>query len=168
MGARATELLVLGVGYVLLPFWPLFAGGLARDWGYVIRYRRSVVAAVGHMRAGYRTHAIARHLERSVAPSRSAKPVGNCTHCGNCCLQKSCMFVRFDAAGHSSCRIYGSRLWKLLACGEYPVDAQDIELYACPSFAIPPSLAKAKVIVIHPAPGVPAPAGSEGFAIRDS
>jgi hypothetical protein len=59
-------------------------------------------------------------------------------------------------------------LWKVLACGEYPVDAQDIELYACPSFSMPTGQAKAKVIVIHPAPGVPATGGSEGLAIRDS
>ncbi|MGH8630941.1 MAG: hypothetical protein ACREU7_09285 [Burkholderiales bacterium] len=166
-GAKATELLALAAGYLLLPLWPLVAGALARDWRYVSRYPRSVLAAVAHMRAGYRTHALARHLVRTLAPRGSAKPVGRCTHCGNCCLQKSCIFVEFDPAGHSSCRIYGTRLWKLLACGEYPVDAQDIELYACPSFSMPSAQIEAKVIVIHPV-GVPAATGSGGFAIRDS
>lgn len=166
--ARATELLALAGGFLLLPLWPLVAGALARDWRYLSRYPHSVLAAVAHMRAGYRTHALARHLVRTVAPRRSEKPVGRCTHCGNCCLQKSCIFVEFDAAGHSSCRIYGTRLWKLLACGEYPVDAQDIELYACPSFSIPSGQSKAKVIMIHPVAGVPAATRSGGFAIRDS
>ncbi len=168
LGAGAAELLALGAGYLLLPLWPLMAGALARDWRYVARYPHSVLAAISHMRAGHRTHALARHLVRTIAPSRTAKPVGSCTHCGNCCLQKSCIFVEFDPAGRSSCRIYGSHLWKFLACGEYPVDAQDVELYACPSFSVPGGNAKAKVIVIHPAPGLPAAAGSEGLAIRDS
>lgn len=168
LGARTAELLVLGTGYLLLPVWPLIAGALARDRRYVTRYPRSIVAVIAHMRASYRTHAFARHLLRNLAPRSSAKPVGNCTHCGNCCLEKSCIFVEFDPAGRSSCRIYGTRLWKLLACGEYPVDAQDIELYACPSFSIPAGPVN-KVIVIHPAPGgAKAAASPEGFAIRDS
>jgi hypothetical protein len=168
LGARAAELLVLATGYLLLPVWPLIVGALARDRRYVTRYRSSIRAATVHMRASYRTHAFARHLVRNLAPRSSARPVGYCTHCGNCCLQKSCIFVEFNAAGHSSCRIYGTRLWKLLACGKYPVDAQDIELYACPSFSIPSGQSKANVILIHPVAGVPAARRSGDLAIRDS
>jgi hypothetical protein len=168
LGSGAAELLVLGVGYLLLPLWPLIAGALARDWRYVTRYPHSVRAAVMHMRAGFRTHAIARHLVRNLAPRDSANPVGTCTHCGNCCLHKSCIFVKFDSAGRSSCRIYGSRLWKILACGEYPVDARDIALYACPGFAMPSGKTKPKIILIHPVAGVPAATAQEGLAVRDS
>jgi len=167
-GARAVELIVLGGGYLLLPLWPFIAGALARDWRYVTRYAQSILVVIAHIRASYRTHALARHLVRNLVPRGAARPVGSCTHCGNCCLEKSCIFVEFDPAGHSSCRIYGTRLWKLLACGEYPVDAQDIELYACPSFSVPPGPAKAKVVVIHPAPAVAAAAAPEGLATRDS
>jgi hypothetical protein len=39
-----------------------------------------------------------------------------------------------DADGRSSCRIYGSRFFRQLACAEYPRTAADIELYDCPSF----------------------------------
>jgi len=60
--------------------------------------------------------------------------VGTCTHCGNCCLNRSCLFLDFDAAGRSSCRIYGGRFWSVLNCSRYPESRNDIELYRCASF----------------------------------
>ena len=111
LGAAGGELLLLATGYLLLPVWPLIAGALARDWRYVARYPRSMVAAVAHMRAGFRTHAVARHLARSFAPRETVTPVGSCTHCSNCCLQKSCIFVEFDSSGRSSWRCRSPR-WR--------------------------------------------------------
>jgi TPP-dependent indolepyruvate ferredoxin oxidoreductase alpha subunit len=68
---------------------------------------------------------------------------GACTHCGQCCTNKACVFVQFDALGRSSCRIYDTAFWRWLSCGSYPVSREDIEVYRCPSF---------KVIRIQPVP----------------
>jgi hypothetical protein len=63
------------------------------------------------------------------------------------------VFLRIDERGGSSCRIYGGRLWKQLTCGEYPVDAYEIELYGCPSFTALPDtpLSTRRVIPVVPA-----------------
>ena len=139
--ARAMELAIILTGWMLLPMLPLLAAAIARDWDYLRRYPASVVQLARHIRATWRGRVLTRILLNKVEPAALRRPqriVGSCTHCGNCCLYRSCIFLRFDADGRSSCRIYGGRLWQGLTCGKYPVDAEEIELYACPSFTALP------------------------------
>jgi hypothetical protein len=134
--ARGVELAIVIVGWALLPLLPLLAAALTRDVQYARRYPATLLQVTRHIRATWRGRALSRMLVRKLepAPGRPQHIAGSCTHCGNCCLYRSCVFLRFDEAGRSSCRIHGTRLWKQLTCGEYPVDADEIDLYRCPSF----------------------------------
>jgi hypothetical protein len=139
--ARAAELAIILTGWVLLPALPFLAAAIARDRDYVRRYPASLVQLARHIRATWRGRVLTRILLRKFEPTALRQPqriVGSCTHCGNCCLYRSCVFLRFDAEGRSSCRIYGTQLWQGLTCGKYPVDAEEIDLYACPSFTAVP------------------------------
>lgn len=139
--ARAAEYLAVAVGFLLLPVVPFAASAVARDWSYGRRYARTVVRGAAHFRATLRDRAISRYLVHRL-PNVRVEPqeriVGACTHCGNCCLSRRCLFLDFDEAGRSSCRIYGTPFWNRLSCSLYPANRRDIELYRCPSFATEP------------------------------
>jgi hypothetical protein len=137
--ARSVELAIVVAGWALVPVLPLLAAAVARDSQYARRYPETLVQVTRHIRATWRGRALSRMLVRKLEPAALRQPqpiVGSCTHCGNCCLYRSCVFLRFDEDGRSSCQIYGGRLWKRLTCGEYPIDGYEIDLYRCPSFAV--------------------------------
>ena len=120
---------------LLLPIAPVVAALIARDWRYAARYPSSLLKAAGHLRGQWRSAAVSRY--RAHARGRVPPPeriAGACTHCGNCCLDRRCMFLDWSPQGGSRCRIYATAFWKRLACGRYPENGMDIALYACPSF----------------------------------
>jgi hypothetical protein len=137
--ARAVEFVLVFGAWLLLPLWPiLFAAGL-QDRDYLRRYRITLARMTGHIRAVWHTRAISRMVARRLTPPVRAVPeriVGNCTHCGRCCLDQACVFLAFDEGGRSRCQIYGKKLWKVMFanCGRYPVDGLEIVLYRCPGF----------------------------------
>jgi hypothetical protein len=152
--ARAVELLGIAAAYATLPIWPLVAGAVARDFSYVRRYPAMLLQVNRHIRGILRGRSVSRFVTQKLfpEPARPEQISGACSHCGNCCLYRGCLFLAYDAEGRSSCRIYGSRLWNLLACGDYPASGRDISLYACPSFlATPPAAQKPLVVPIVPA-----------------
>jgi hypothetical protein len=137
--ARAVEFVVVVASSLLLPLWPILAAVVLRESGYVRRYPATLVRMSGHIRAVWNTGAVSRMVARGLTPAERTVPeriVGNCTHCGRCCLDLACVFLVFDDQGRSRCRIYGKRLWKILFanCSRYPVDRQEIVLYRCPGF----------------------------------
>lgn len=156
--ARGVEFVVVFGSWLLLPLWPVLAAAVLRDGDYVRRYRTTVVRLIGHIRAVWNTRAISRMVSRGLVPSAHAAPervVGNCTHCGKCCLDHACVFLAFDEAGRSRCTIYGTWLWKIMFanCGRYPVDGQEIVLYGCPGFSSvrEPGASARRIIPIVPA-----------------
>ncbi len=123
----------------LLPVAPIVASLIAGDSSYVRRYGSTLKRAARHLVAQYRSRAFSRWVfYQAPAPGQTEDMVGACTHCGNCCLDRSCVFLDWSEEGHSRCGIYGRWFWRLLACGRYPKSSMDIELYACPSFAAVP------------------------------
>ena len=135
--ARTVELVVVSCGWVLVPILPLAAALIARDVQFARRYSSTLAQLTRHIRATWRGRAVSRVIERRLTPAWMRQPqgiAGTCTHCGNCCLYRSCVFLQFDEEGRSRCRIYGGRVWNYLSCGEYPIDGDDIERYSCPSF----------------------------------
>jgi hypothetical protein len=138
--ARGLEYSATGLMFALLPLGPFVASAIARDASYARRYRATLLRGAAHARAMLRDRAISRYLlRRRRARMPRERIVGACTHCGNCCLNRSCLFLDFDASGRSRCRIYGSRFWGLLNCSRYPESRNDIELYRCASFTALPA-----------------------------
>lgn len=124
---------------VLLPIAPLIASLISADASYCRRYAGTLVRAARHIGAQFRVRAFSRWIFYQAPPvGQRDDIVGGCTHCGNCCLHRQCVFLDWSVEGHSRCRIYGRSFWRLLACGRYPESALDISLYACPSFAAVP------------------------------
>jgi hypothetical protein len=131
---QSVELLILAGGILVLPILPFFAALIAGDGRFLVQYFKSISRIFFHIRALHRSHAIERFVVIGRHAHMGPKPVGTCTHCGNCCLDRRCVFLQFDGGGQSSCQIYGGAVWKALACAEYPKSQVDIELYQCPSF----------------------------------
>ncbi len=132
--------LLAGFMGLLLPFSPFVASAIALDTSYIRRCVKTTAKAAGHLHGQVKSRAFSRYLlHGSVAPSIPEKIVGQCTHCGNCCLHRSCIYLDWSAIGESRCSIYNQPFWKKLACGRYPENRHDIALYACPSFSIEPA-----------------------------
>jgi hypothetical protein len=159
--ARAAELSIIALGYLALPLWPFVAAAVAGDLSYLRRYPATLRQVVRHIQGTLRGRSVARFLLEKMGQRRTQREqvVGACTHCGNCCLYRGCLFLSYDTRGQSRCGIYGGRVWKMLACGDYPINREEIELYECPSFvAVPPSPGARKVI----------PIAAVGFSPADS
>lgn len=145
----ALDALWAAVMIPLLPVAPIVASLIAGDASYTRHYARTMVRAARHIGAQFRARAFSRWVFYRTPPaSERDDVVGSCTHCGNCCLHRQCVFLDWSAEGHSRCRIYGRAFWRLLACGRYPESALDISLYACPSFAAVPRAASAQARTI--------------------
>lgn len=127
--------LLAGAMSLLLPIGPIVASAIARDPSYLRAYWRTIVKGIAHLRGQVESRAFSRYVMYSHRERpKSRKIVGSCTNCGRCCLNKKCIFLDWTEAGESRCRIYGSAFWNGLACGRYPEDQFDIDLYECPSF----------------------------------
>jgi hypothetical protein len=153
--SRAVEATLVVLAWSLLPLLPFAACAVGRDWSYLRRYPQTVGRIASHIAATWSSDAVSRAWVLRFDPSAKAaasRVVGSCTHCGNCCLHKRCVFLGFDAGGRSFCRIYAGKVWRHLPCGAYPVSQTDIDLYACPSFhTLPePAPARQRVIPIRP------------------
>jgi hypothetical protein len=138
--ARSTEAVVLGAMNALVVLSPIACAVLSGRARYLRRYRHTVAQSARCVQALGRARVIARNLERKLEQSRPPVEAieGDCTHCGRCCIDRSCVFLEWDDQGASRCSVYGNWFWRMTSCGSYPVDAQSIAVYECPSFrAIP-------------------------------
>jgi hypothetical protein len=63
---------------------------------------------------------------------------GECVQCGNCCMNHQCMFLEQVEPKRYLCGIYHSPFRALSNCGSFPLNAFDIERYACPSYSVKP------------------------------
>jgi len=61
---------------------------------------------------------------------------GTCIKCGNCCLDRRCVFLEQTSEVEFECGIYHSPLRRFSNCNSFPLDARDIERYACPSYSV--------------------------------
>jgi hypothetical protein len=118
-----------------IPFAPLAAAAIERSGRHLRFYSDSMAQAARHIHAMRRAQVVSRNVLRTQGDVLRSRVTGECSHCGRCCLHNSCVFLKWDeASGQSRCAIYGSRFFKLLSCGDYPMTAEDIAVYDCPSF----------------------------------
>jgi hypothetical protein len=132
--------LLAGFMGLLLPFSPFVASAIAKDLSYTRSYFKTIAKAARHLHGQVKSRAFSRYLLYGFdAPPNPEKVVGECTHCGNCCLHRSCIYLDWSASGESLCLIYSQPFWKKLACGRYPESRHDIDRYTCPSFNTEPA-----------------------------
>jgi hypothetical protein len=141
---RVIEIVVLGVMALGLPLAPLICALIAGDHRYLLRYLSTLTKSAAMLREMLRVQVISRMLMRSIVQrvrtpalqvdTRAERIVGECTHCGKCCINKSCVYLQVSDSGESRCGIYNNWFWKRLTCGDYPISGEEIDVYACPSF----------------------------------
>lgn len=157
--AVALDWLMAGFMGLFVPVGPFVATAISRDPAYLRDYRRTVLKGARHLRGQVRSRAFSRYvLYQRDRVFRAEAVVGECTHCGNCCMHRSCIFLDWSESGESRCRIYKTAFWNKLACGRYPESGLDIALYRCPSFtAVPGSelVPRRRVIPLVPVPTSP-------------
>ena len=145
---RIVETVTLSLIWLLLPISPLFIATVSRDRSYLRNYRRTMRQLASQLQAMSRAEVIARRFyneKRAAQQSVAWKIEGECSHCGQCCLYQTCVFLDRDESGASKCRIYGNLFFGMLTCAEYPMTKDDIELYECPSFRAEPIRQAAQV-----------------------
>jgi hypothetical protein len=141
---RVIEIMVLGVMALGLPLAPLVCALIAGDHRYTLRYFSTLTQCAKMLREMLRVQVISRMVMRRIvqrvrtpasdADTRAERIVGDCTHCGKCCINKSCVYLQVSDSGESRCGIYNNWFWKRLTCGDYPITGEEIDVYACPSF----------------------------------
>jgi hypothetical protein len=166
------EIMVLSVMALGLPLAPLVCALIAADHRYLLRYASTLTQCAQMLREMLGVHVISRmvmrrfsrpsHVTTPSKDSRTERIVGECTHCGKCCINKSCVYLQVSDSGESRCGIYKNWFWKRLTCGEYPISREEIDVYTCPSFrAISVKVIAFPAISKH---NVPANEGEYGLA----
>lgn len=127
----------IGALYLLLPLLPLLASLVYQRSKYTLEYWRTLKKMVIHLQA-LREGPVLHYLQ-DVAGRRSSVPAeiqGSCTQCGNCCLDKRCVFLEQTDEGKYICGIYHAPLRRISNCGSFPISAHDIERYDCPGYTV--------------------------------
>lgn len=134
--SRSVEALALGAMTVLLPLSPITCALLSGQPSYLRQFRGTFIKSARYTRALKRSRVISRNLQRKLTASTGKTEIiqGSCTHCGQCCVDRSCVFLQWSDTGTSQCAIYGNWYWKQTSCGSYPIDGESIAVYDCPSF----------------------------------
>jgi hypothetical protein len=141
--ANTLDLLVISVLYLLLPLSPFGCTILSSDTRYLLRYPDTVKRCALMLAAMRKTGVLRRNFLKglnrdaiNLSPTHFIQ--GDCTHCGRCCIDGTCVFVEFVSGERSKCLIYKNWFWQRTSCGQYPMTSADIAVYRCPSFkAIP-------------------------------
>lgn len=135
--AQAVALTLIAGLYLLLPLLPLLASLAFRRARYLTHYRQTLKKMLIHVNAI--SEGPVQHYFRDVAGRQTEVPQdirGECTQCGNCCLDKRCVFLERNSDEKYLCGIYDSPLRRYSNCGSFPLSAHDIERYACPGYEV--------------------------------
>jgi len=122
---------------LLFPLLPILAALAFGRIHFVRDYVQTLKKIAIHMQAMREGPAI--HYFADVMGRVSQVPQamgGSCVQCGNCCMNKRCMFLQPIEDGRFQCGIYHSPLRRFSNCGSFPLNAYDIERYECPSYFV--------------------------------
>jgi hypothetical protein len=155
--ARSVAWCLVALLYCLLPILPLLATLAFMRWRFVRRYPDTLRKALLHLRA--MRQGPVQHFFRDVLGRASTVPAeirGSCVQCGNCCMQRRCVFLEQVAADRYQCSIYNSFWRRFSNCGSYPLDQDDIDRDACPSYySVPANAGKGLTEPLPVTPWVP-------------
>ena len=136
---KSTTRIVVILACCLLPIWPFFMAIAFSKYKFIFNYWSTLKALVVYFEA-LKAGPIEHYL-LDVAAVKNVIPAniqGSCIKCGNCCLDKKCVFLERISEDEYICGIYSSPLRKFSNCNSFPLDARDIERYSCPSFSVAP------------------------------
>ncbi len=134
---RCATYTYVGSLYLLLPLMPLLASLVFFRRKYALQYAGTVKKLVIHIQA--LCEGPVRHYFDDVMGSVSTVPVeiqGHCAKCGNCCMDRRCVFLEKTSDTEYQCGIYHSPFRRFSNCGSYPLSQHDIDRYACPSYFV--------------------------------
>jgi hypothetical protein len=127
--------LYIGCLWLFLPLMPLLASLVFLRKRYALNYLETVRKLIVHIAA--LREGPARHYFGDVMGKAKDVPAqirGHCVQCGNCCMDKRCVFLELAPGDKHLCGIYHSPFRRLSNCGSFPLNGHDIERYACPSY----------------------------------
>lgn len=122
--------------YCLLPLLPVLMAIAFMRWRFIRHYSNTLHRLRRHLEAlreGPVQHFFADVLGR--AQTIPAEITGSCVQCGNCCMERRCVFLEQVTNGTYQCGIYSSVWRRFSNCGSYPLNQHDIDRYACPSYS---------------------------------
>ena len=134
---RALTWLCIGGMYLFLPLLPLVMLLLFWRAKYLSHYRQTIRKLLIHIQA--LNEGPVSHYFQDVIGRVSSIPEqvqGSCTQCGNCCMERRCVFLEDMQDGRYQCGIYHSPWRRLSNCGSFPLNADDIKRYACPGYVV--------------------------------
>ncbi len=141
--------MAIGSFTLLLPLLPVLAALAFSDGKHLRDYRGALRRFRIHLSAVAEGPADT-FFGTALGALQTEPPVeiaGHCVQCGNCCMNHRCAFLEPRGGGIFQCGIYTSPLRRLSNCGAFPVDARDIERYACPSyFVVGPSTVRTEPV----------------------
>jgi hypothetical protein len=124
---------------LIFPLLPLFLALIFWQKEFLKNYRLTLRKIWLHLRAvreGPAVHYLADVMGRiSQVPEVMG---GECVKCGNCCMERRCMFLKPMGNDQYECGIYHSPLRRFSNCGSFPINAYDLERYQCPSYFVIP------------------------------
>ena len=123
--------------YLAMPIMPLLASVFFLKLKYVRNYAATFKKCREHVQA--LAEGPANHYFRDLAGLVKVIPndiEGSCVQCGNCCMDRRCLFLEPVADGKFNCGIYGSVWRRFSNCGSFPINRNDIERYECPSYFV--------------------------------
>ena len=135
--ARIFAFGVIGIAYLFLPLMPLVASVVFFRRKYLLQYPTYLKKMAIHIRA-LREGPVVHYFEDVVGRIHQVPEAieGSCVQCGNCCMEKRCVFLEDMGDTRFQCGIYHSPLRRFSNCGSFPINAHDIERYACPSYSV--------------------------------
>ena len=135
---RLSQFIVFFIS-LLIPVSPLLMFLLFWKKKFILEYSSSVKKMRIHLEAISQGPVL--HFLEDVFLRNKNIPVqiqGSCVQCGNCCLEKKCFFLEPVGEDKFQCCIYDSTWRRFSNCNSYPLHAEDIERYNCPSFSVVP------------------------------
>ena len=140
MKKHHAEKLALSLVFIfkcLMPLLPVVIALLFWKKEYLFNYKNTLAKMKVHVSA-ISQGPIQHYFENILRFSKDvSEPIqGYCSQCGNCCLNRQCVFLEQSGADKYLCGIYSSPLRKFSNCSSFPINGNDIERYQCPTFQV--------------------------------
>ena len=134
MTARIFKFLFIAI---CCPFVPLFSYFLSGNIDYIKRYFTTTIDSMSYLDGLIESKCFIRFAKRRFQKEEKTYQIaGYCNNCGNCCINKKCIFLRSDDSLKFYCSIYHSKLRKLFNCAEYPINEEELVFYNCPTYYV--------------------------------